>query len=101
MAKSPLVGTATDNTKKSPLKRALSAYKVLGIEDPQGSASVPLLSLPLSSLRFWSFLGSHIFLFLVLVGTHPSVTCWEGSGSDLKLAICNCLPNGPIFIKTY
>lgn len=33
MAKSLLMGTAVDNTKSS-LKRALSEYKVLGIESP-------------------------------------------------------------------
>lgn len=42
-------------TQKSSLKRALSEHKVLGIEDPQGSASFPhlfslLSSLPLPSL---------------------------------------------------
>lgn len=59
---------------------------------------------PLLLFCFCPFLGSYIFLFLGFlshfVGIHPSVTCWEGSGSDLKLAVCNCLPNCPIFIKT-
>lgn len=53
---------------------------------------------------FWPFLGAHISPFLgflpCCVGAHPSVTCWEGSGSDLKPAVCIRSLNCPIFIKT-
>lgn len=43
MAESPLVGTTADST-KTPLKRALSEHKVLGIGGPQGLPSITHLS---------------------------------------------------------
>lgn len=43
MADSPLVGTTADST-KTPLKRALSEHKVLGIGGPQGLPSITHLS---------------------------------------------------------
>lgn len=72
MAKSLLVGTATNNTKKkkkkSPLKGALSEHKVLGIEDPRGPASVaPVFpSLPLLHLPSPHPLPPVLFLFFFI-----------------------------------